>query len=126
MNIDEKIEKLKYFLVYKLGNEFGQRMDDIEFSKHVFFTTDEIYTRIKGYVFAEKESVKRQEIKYPLDWWQAFKERWFGKLLLKRWPVLYKVVILDVRVLYPCYKPVLKNEVSCLSIHKTIHQIVED
>lgn len=30
-----------------------------------------------------------KEIAYPLDWWQAFKERWFPKIILKRWPVRY-------------------------------------
>ena len=29
------------------------------------------------------------EVKYPLDWWQSFKERWFPKWVLRRWPVRY-------------------------------------
>jgi hypothetical protein len=29
-------------------------------------------------------------IDYPLDWWQAFKDRWFPEWLKKRYPVLWK------------------------------------
>jgi hypothetical protein len=31
----------------------------------------------------------RVEVKVPLDWWQAFKERWFPLWALARWPVVY-------------------------------------
>lgn len=40
-----------------------------------------------------------KEIKYPMDWWQAFKERWFPKFLLKRFPVDYRIWKIDF--LYP-------------------------
>jgi len=31
--------------------------------------------------------------RYPVDWWQAVKERWFPPWLLRRYPVRYKEVI---------------------------------
>ena len=31
--------------------------------------------------------------KYPSDWWQALKERWFKPWMLRRWPVNYIEVI---------------------------------
>jgi len=31
--------------------------------------------------------------KYPADWWQHVKERWFRKWMLRRWPVKYEEVI---------------------------------
>lgn len=40
-----------------------------------------------------------KEIRYPLDWWQAVKERWFPKLFLRRWPVQYHIWKIDF--LYP-------------------------
>jgi hypothetical protein len=43
------------------------------------------------------ENVK--EIKYPLNWVQAFRERWFPKFILKRWPVRYHSWKIDF--LYP-------------------------
>ena len=32
------------------------------------------------------------EEKWPSDWWQAFKDRWFPKWALRRWPVHYLFV----------------------------------
>jgi hypothetical protein len=44
---------------------------------------------------------KSVEIKYPLDWWQSFKERWFNKPLLKRYPVQYKKVTVKAVEFHP-------------------------
>lgn len=41
------------------------------------------------------------EIKYPSDWWQAFKQRWFPKWLLRKYPVCETVHIIDRKVVYP-------------------------
>ncbi len=30
--------------------------------------------------------------KYPSDWWQALKERWFPKWMKQRWPIKYNEV----------------------------------
>jgi len=38
-------------------------------------------------------------IRYPKDWWQAFKERWLPKIFRKWWPVEYKII--DIYALYP-------------------------
>lgn len=38
-------------------------------------------------------------VKYPADWKQAFKERWYPEWLLAKYPVQYTVY--DARVLYP-------------------------
>jgi hypothetical protein len=47
--------------------------------------------------FIAGERVK--EIRYPLDWWQAVKERFLPKWLLKRYPVKYHTWKIDF--LYP-------------------------
>jgi hypothetical protein len=39
------------------------------------------------------------EIKYPLDWWEAFKGRWFPVWALRRWPVRFNTWKLDIH--YP-------------------------
>ena len=44
---------------------------------------------------------QRQECKWPWDWWQAFKERWFPDWAKKRWPVKYHHVTIVARELYP-------------------------
>ncbi len=32
-----------------------------------------------------------RELRYPADWWQAFKDRWFPEWALKRWPIEWEV-----------------------------------
>ena len=43
------------------------------------------------------------EYKHPLNWFEAFKEKHFPKCLLKKFPVKWKVVYLDV--LFPHLPP---------------------
>jgi hypothetical protein len=43
-----------------------------------------------SYQFYQRDAVP--PVQYPKDWWEAFKERWFPKWLLKRYPVRYRVV----------------------------------
>ena len=38
-------------------------------------------------------------IRYPKDWWQAFKKRWFPKKFKEWWPIEYKII--DIYALYP-------------------------
>lgn len=47
------------------------------------------------------QNLKEITSKYPSDWWQAFKERWFPNWLLEYYPVKYTAVKLEARVLYP-------------------------
>jgi len=41
------------------------------------------------------------EVEYPIDWWEAIKERWFPDWALKRWPVKYKKVTVKAKAFYP-------------------------
>lgn len=36
--------------------------------------------------------------KYPADWWQAFKERWFPKWAKRKWPVRYSRIDVSERI----------------------------
>ena len=45
--------------------------------------------------------VQRQEVQWPRDWWQAFKERWYPEWAKARWPVQYKHCVITARELYP-------------------------
>jgi hypothetical protein len=52
-------------------------------------------TEIDTYVLGmplERIEVHR---KYPRDWWQAFKERWFPAWAIRRWPVAYEHIDVD-------------------------------
>lgn len=63
---------------------------------------DEMVVQLKAYVWSEQ--LDRQEIKYPRDWRQAFKERWFPDWAKRRWPVVYTHHIFDLKAIYPDIK----------------------
>lgn len=41
------------------------------------------------------------EIRYPMNWWDAFKARWFPAWLLRRFPARFVVVLPSMTELYP-------------------------
>lgn len=49
----------------------------------------------------KKEPIDISE-QWPCDWWQAFKERWFPRWALRRWPVRYKSVELHTHKYQRC------------------------
>ena len=54
---------------------------------------------IRQAVYAE--TLERVECKYPVDWWEAVKERWLPAWAKRRWPVRYKHVALTAKCYYP-------------------------
>ena len=78
----------------------------------------ELMATIRGFIWAEKESLRHQEVFYPCDWWQAAKARWFPVWWLRRWPARYHRVVLDVRVLYPTLKRCFPGHQAVLSIQR--------
>ena len=98
---DTKIlEKLRIGLEERLSKEFiieSINVDDDFLNRYM----DSIVIRIRGFVWAEKDELAR----YPSNWKEAFKERWFPKWLLKRKPIMYDYI----RALYPDYNPTIPN-----------------
>ena len=118
MNIynEVELEKLKFAIQQRLTGEFMAKVDISIYSE---FLADEIYLRVKGFVWAEAENVQHQEIKYPCDWWQAFKEKWFPVWILRHYPVTYKKVVIDVKAIYPEFKQAIDNHTMRLAIRRT-------
>jgi len=52
-----------------------------------------------GYLYGSQP--KKYTVKYPVSWWEHFKERWFYKWMLKRWPVDYREHEFSIKRLYP-------------------------
>ena len=55
---------------------------------------------IKGYLWKDDKD-EIVEVKYPRDWWQHFKLRWFPIWLKKRYPVIFTVETIKVSCVYP-------------------------
>lgn len=60
---------------------------------------DCIIATIEGYVWSMP--IQQQEIIYPKDWWQSFKDRFFPRFMLKKFPVKYTRYSIDIRAIYP-------------------------
>jgi hypothetical protein len=63
---------------------------------------DQLVLRLQGYIWGETKFKKT--IRYPIDWKQSIKERWFPKWLLKKYPVKYKTHNIDAKIIYPKLK----------------------
>ena len=117
------LERLKASVFAYLPPELLDHTD-IAFSSSADFFTNMIVARLTALIYGEQESAQRTEHKYPADWWQAFKERWFPKLLIKLYPVKYKKIIVDVRCIYPEFSPAIPKLKHKLVIY-TDHVIDE-
>lgn len=52
----------------------------------------------------EMELMNGMPVEVPADWWEAIKERWFFKWMLKRWPV-------KMRQIDTCLRPITDDDV---------------
>ena len=62
-----------------------------------------IMVEVEGFIWGQKLGTKT--IKHPLDWWQAFKERWFPEWLKRKYPVVYQVHRISHTAMFPGFKP---------------------
>lgn len=107
-----ELERIKFGLAMALDKEWMGA--SVEFRDDFF--TDRIVMQAHGYLWGRNEELV--EIRYPKDWREAFKERWFPVLLLKRYPVVYKAHRIDVREIYPDYRPAIPDQVFRLKLAK--------
>ena len=106
------LEKMKYAVVQWLEKEL---ISSVDFSMHASFMTDNIVMRVRGFIWAEE--LDAVDIKYPRDWWQAFKERWFPRWLLERYPVDYKEHHVDFFAKFPEYKYKPPDDLGTYKLH---------
>ena len=57
---------------------------------------------IRGFLWGK--TIEEFEIKYPSDWWQAFKERWSPRWALRRWPVQYERKNIKLTAYWPTFR----------------------
>lgn len=71
-------------------------VDDFVTNNIAFRTREEALFHLQNSIITEARlyfytrAVQPITIKYPKDWFQAFKERFYPKFLLKKYPVAYK------------------------------------
>lgn len=95
-----ELEKLKFSMNLRVSREALDKADSF------------ILHRVSGYVWSQ-DAGKKVEFRYPADWREAFKERWFSNWLLKKFPVRYTYKSFQVKATYPglnvqSHEPVLR------------------
>jgi hypothetical protein len=77
------------------------------------FVRDQLTAQLTGYLWGEPGPTRT--IKYPSDWWSAFKLRWFPEWMLRRWPAQYTCHQINLTTLYPDFRVSLPSkEISVL------------
>ncbi len=69
---------------------------------------DSVIMQIRGAVWGENKTGKT--VKYPADWKQAFKLRWFPEWALRRHPAKMAGETVDFHVLYPGFFPAVDGQ----------------
>jgi len=105
------LTKIKFGTMQRLSREFIDAQVDVEIHPDYFTIIG------KGYLWGEE--VAHEEVSYPKDWWQAFRERWIPKWILGRFPVEYRTVVMDAKLIYPKLRPSLPKEPHFLIINKS-------
>lgn len=81
------------------AKQLGLDMTQAKNIKAYNIVMDRVIIRFMNTIMVQK--VEDIEYKYPKDWIQAFKERWFPEFILNRWPVIYTVKGHTVDIHYP-------------------------
>ena len=112
-----ELEKLKCVVLKSIPDALHDKMvaDGVrcDISDQYQFVADEMLIRLVAEVTAQR--ITLPAIRYPTDWKEAVKKRFFPKWALKRWPVRYTVEEFDVKVIYPM-----------IALPKERHNIIAD
>lgn len=73
--------------------------DDFAIPAKIRLSLEECAATIRQDIFGKQ--LEKVDVKYPADWWQAVKDRWFPEWAKRRWPVQYKRHFIDAKALYP-------------------------
>lgn len=93
-----ELEKYKYVIMSTLSDNFFN-VDSINFQKHADFIANSIIIQARCHIYGSV--LTENHYKYPSNWKEALKERFFPKWLLLKFPVKYTNQTLELLELYP-------------------------
>lgn len=67
------------------------------------FVSNMITVRLKGFVYGvdiakEESTYHENEIEYPANWWEAFRERFFPEFWKRKYPIIYNEISTEVTI----------------------------
>jgi len=105
MNVPEnaiqvKLEKIKGVACIRImESDIAHLVDDVEVTTWAGLLADEVLLRVRYHVWGEDYAHK--QIRYPADWIEAVKERWFPCWAKRHWPVRYCIHDITTKAYYP-------------------------
>lgn len=100
-SITVKLEKVKWVINQTLDASILEGDFDVKVIED--WAKEFIVARVVGHVWGE--SFGGRTIRHPLNWIEAVKERWFPRWARRRWPVRYKVHLIEAKAYYPGWYP---------------------
>ena len=95
-----RLERLKAVLFHRLDALRIGQVTEVEFSEQLRFVCDELQIRIKYLIYGINE--EPVVVRYPTDWWQAFKKEVLPPWIQRRLPsIKYSVVTVEKHTTYP-------------------------
>ena len=67
--------------------------------------TNRAVVQIRGFLWGR--TIEQYEIRYPLDWWEAVKERWAPRWFLKQRPVSYTIKRISLKAAWPTLRTLI-------------------
>ncbi len=95
-------EKIRMYAEQSLALEYPGVLQNMEMEARVDHMTRRLVLSLRSVCCGKTVERIDVEAKYPADWWEAFKERWFPKWALQRWPVKYKTISVHRDVVRVC------------------------
>ena len=86
-------------LTFAAGRRFTRFAIEAKLGVEWDWEADQLCVKVVQQVLAEH--LENQKVEVPIDWWEHFKLRWFPVWLLKRFPVKFKIIMIEAMALYP-------------------------
>lgn len=85
--------------LYYQNVEMAHPLQNLQVHEIRSMMADQIIRTIAWEVAGLKEVVV--DVRFPVTWWDAFKDRWFPKFMLKRWPAQFREIHVDKMTAFP-------------------------
>lgn len=113
------LKKLQICLNKRITKELVNQIKVSDYP--IEYLCDDVCFTFKTHVYGEE---KETVIKYPINWFQAFKEEWFPDFLIKKYPIIYKQHNIKTKIIYPTIRsnePELKyHEVRSIKLDECL------
>lgn len=83
----------------EVGAAVSQEMLDGKMDYFTDWMSNRIRVQVRGFLWGKE--IESYELRYPLNWVEAFKERWAPAWLLRRSPVRCVTKTISLKAIYP-------------------------